>query len=495
MNEYHGSTGIYPIHTSPQTLTTAKMVGAKQEQPKKLNIAFIHPDLGIGGAERLIVDAAMALQSVDNKITIYTSHCDRNHCFEEVKNGLLDVHIYGDFLPTNFRGKFNIVFAFLRQLYLSVRLILSLQIFRYDVLILDQLSYCIPLLHLFSWRTHILFYCHFPDKLLAPHSSIVRLIYRFLFDAVEEISTSYADQIVVNSEFTKSVVRKTFKLLAHQSLEVVYPCVSTDASTFTPSAGSLELVNKLLGINNFFLSINRFERKKNIQLAIKSFAAYIANTGDNSQSIVISGGYDPRVSENVQYLDELKQMCKDLKLSYQVHSPSTENLADELTNTEIPDVLFLTSISTDLKNALISKCDILLYTPTNEHFGIVPLEAMRMGKPVLADKSGGPLETIVDFSRDPSNYTGYTIEADITKWTNALEQVKGLTNEELEKLAIRTKRRVDEKFSFVALRNKLVKVIHQMMLKELRHTWITHIGVSALIVTIISFFYYSFLCK
>ncbi|ODQ45517.1 hypothetical protein PICMEDRAFT_11979 [Pichia membranifaciens NRRL Y-2026] len=468
------------------------VVDTKQQQARKPNIAFIHPDLGIGGAERLIVDAAMALQSVGNSVTIYTSHCDKTHCFEEVKTGLLDVHVYGDFLPTNFKGRFNIVFAFLRQLYLSVQLILSLKIFKYDVLILDQLSYCIPLLHLFSWNTRILFYCHFPDKLLAPHTSVLRQVYRFLFDAVEEISTSYADQIVVNSEFTKSVVRQTFKLLAGQPLEVVYPCVSTDETTFAPSSESLEIVDKLLGNNKYFLSINRFEKKKNIQLAIQSFASYTSATNDSFQSVVISGGYDPRVSENVEYLNELKKICDKLSLSYKVYSPSSVNFSGQLNENEVPNVIFLTSISTDLKNALISKCDILLYTPTNEHFGIVPLEAMRMGKPVLADRSGGPLETIVDYSDDKVNYTGYTISSDVSGWTKALEQVKRLPKEDLKQLSARTKKRVDEKFSLVALRNKLVKVIHQMMLKDSPHSWVTHVVFPILFVVGVTFLYRSY---
>ena len=36
----------------------------------------------------------------------------------------------------------------------------------------------------------------------------------------------------------------------------------------------------------------------------------------------------------------------------------------------------------------------LLYTPMEEHFGIVPLEAMSVGTPVIAVDSGGPKETV-----------------------------------------------------------------------------------------------------
>ena len=69
-----------------------------------LRIAFLHPDLGIGvtvgrrvfcefadpcpgGAERLVVDAALGLQALGHSVDLYTSHHDTNHCFEETKNG------------------------------------------------------------------------------------------------------------------------------------------------------------------------------------------------------------------------------------------------------------------------------------------------------------------------------------------------------------------------------------------------------------------------
>ena len=51
------------------------------------SIVFIHPDLGIGGAERLVIDAATGLQELGHKVTIFTSHCDPSHCFEEARDG------------------------------------------------------------------------------------------------------------------------------------------------------------------------------------------------------------------------------------------------------------------------------------------------------------------------------------------------------------------------------------------------------------------------
>src|SRR5271155_503702 len=57
------------------------------------NVVFVHPDLGIGGAERLIIDAAVGLQKLGHKVTIYTSHCDPRHCFEEARDGMATLQI------------------------------------------------------------------------------------------------------------------------------------------------------------------------------------------------------------------------------------------------------------------------------------------------------------------------------------------------------------------------------------------------------------------
>lgn len=52
-----------------------------QGRNKQLRIGFIHPDLGIGGAEQLIVNMAVALKNKGHNVIIYTPHHDPKHCF------------------------------------------------------------------------------------------------------------------------------------------------------------------------------------------------------------------------------------------------------------------------------------------------------------------------------------------------------------------------------------------------------------------------------
>lgn len=69
----------------------AKPKSPAPDLPTRKTIVFFHPDLGIGGAERLIVDAAVGLQELGNKVTIFTSHCDPQHCFEEARDGMFSI--------------------------------------------------------------------------------------------------------------------------------------------------------------------------------------------------------------------------------------------------------------------------------------------------------------------------------------------------------------------------------------------------------------------
>ena len=346
-----------------------------------MRVAFIHPDLGIGGAERLIVDAGLALKAEGHDIHIFTAHHDPEHCFKETRDGTLTVTCAGDWLPRHCCNLGYAFWAYLRMIYAALYLVFFSKE-QFDVIICDQVSACIPVLR---WSgAKILFYCHFPDQLLTQRKSCLKRAYRWPIDRLEERTTGMADAVLVNSNFTADVFHSTFKSLEHIKPTVLHPSLNFVAFD-QPSAGISDVIPPQ--VSHVFLSINRYERKKNLPLALEAFADMLGKLGSSERSkahLVMAGGYDERVIENREHYMELRALAENLKI------------ADQIT--------FLRSFTDDQKVALLDHCTALLYTPSNEHFGICPLEGMYMGRPVIAVNSGGPLETVL------SGKTGFLCE-------------------------------------------------------------------------------------
>ena len=109
-----------------------------------MRVAFVHPDLGIGGSERLIVDAALSLQMRGHKVHIFTSHHNPQHAFSET-NTLLDVTCRGSFFPRHLFGYFHLLFAALKSIWLALWIYFCCPT-DFDIIICDQISFSIPIL-------------------------------------------------------------------------------------------------------------------------------------------------------------------------------------------------------------------------------------------------------------------------------------------------------------------------------------------------------------
>ena len=395
----------------------------------------------------------------------------------------------GDWLfPATILGRFKILLAILRQLHLIFAITFGGELTRLrpTAFFVDQLSAGIPVLR-WKWpQVRILFYCHFPDLLLVTgREKWWRKIWRLAFDSLEGWTIRGADRVVVNSGFTKGVVERVWPGLGGQTgVGIVYPCVEvkevprnrladgepTDHDTNTTIENSSSDKQPWEG-KKIVLSINRFERKKDVGLAIRAFAGLLQNerqgvrlviAGSSSiqrllvcHTLTNKGGYDNRIEENVNYHSELAQLAESLGLS----SATTKNVVTALNIPEDIEILFLLSIPAQMKSMLLKASTLLVYTPSNEHFGIVPLEAMFAGVPVLAANSGGPLETIKD------GRTGWLRSVDrVEQWTEVMQQALfSLSADQLRNMGAAGKKRVLQEFSETKMATRLDEEVDTMV--------------------------------
>ena len=189
---------------------------------------------------------------------------------------------------------------------------------------------------------------------------------------------SYSDLSCVNSKFTKREVLNAFPNAQSSSnhnwnskrenedgkgdsMQVLYPAI--DLNKFIPPDFESKTKLILQERNTSIVSLNRFERKKNIEVLLQAYAILHRsynniknenNTNDLLQlplpQLIIAGGYDHRNTENVEYLQELKDMAESLDIG-------------QLTN-------FRPSVSDDERATLLQSAICVVYTPHREHFGM-----------------------------------------------------------------------------------------------------------------------------
>ena len=156
-------------------------------------------------------------------------------------------------------------------------------------------------------------------------------------------------------------------------------------------------------------------------------------------------------------LNSLLGIATTSNLTYRILTPSkkTGTLPPFDESVASPDIIFLLSFTTAQRSALLTASSTLalLYTPANEHFGIVPVEAMACGVPVLACNTGGPTESVVNSPEIEK--TGWLRPPDPEIWAEVLHSIVELSVDERTMLAHRAKVRARSQFGMDAMASKI----------------------------------------
>jgi glycosyltransferase involved in cell wall biosynthesis len=213
-------------------------------------------------------------------------------------------------------------------------------------------------------RIPVAAYCHTPLKILhdpAAAAVVQQSLGRRAavgtlgpaFEAVDRRAWRRYQHVFANSSETLSRIHSA-RLRPAGPLEVLEPGVD-------PSWWQREIVHDRPPV---LLYAGRIMWQKNIELAIET----VRLLGDDVR-LVIAGMVDEKSRD---YLASLRSQAIGLPITFEI-APPDERLRE----------LYATSTA-------------LLFTPRNEDFGMVVLEAMAAGTPVLAVDAGGPRGTVED---------------------------------------------------------------------------------------------------
>ncbi len=147
------------------------------------------------------------------------------------------------------------------------------------------------------------------------------------------------------------------QLIAPERVEVLHTGV--DVQRFSPTGKS----------EPYFLLPGRIMWTKNVELGIRAFMRMKGDARAGAPRLVIAGAVDEK---SRGYLADLRRLAGDREDIQFVLSPTDDELLD-----------------------LYDRCFAVLFTPLNEDWGLVPLEAMAFGKPVIAVDQGGPCESVL----------------------------------------------------------------------------------------------------
>lgn len=210
-------------------------------------------------------------------------------------------------------------------------------------------------------------YCHTPPRYLYGYHTArnwkKNLIFRILgttanhFLRMEDSKASEnVDYYIANSEEVRTRINKFYR----KDAKVIYPPVdigiNTDMKQIYTDKDQRKSVQNLC--KSYYLAGGRLARAKGIDVVIKAF-------NENKKPLKIFGRGFAGTEE------ELKKLAKE-------------------------NIEFVREVSDEEKLDLMKNAKAFIFASFDEDFGITPVEAMGVGTSVIAFKSGGVKETVVN---------------------------------------------------------------------------------------------------
>lgn len=309
---------------------------------KNLKVALVHDYLReYGGAERVVE----ALHELFPDAPLYVAFSDP---------AALGIH-WAKFKSWDIRQSWLTRIPFYKKLYSPLRVwapnyFQAFDLSEYDLVISSSNAYMAKAVKVRPDATHIC-YCHTPPRSLYGYATmsdwhknpITHFFGTLINHYLRVVDVKIAQRVgyfVANSEETARRIQKFYR----RDSEIIYPPVMVPSKP--PSDQKRE----------YYLYVNRLALAKHPELAVKA--------------------------------------CTQLKLPLKV--VGTGKMLEDLKVIAGPTVEFLGAVSDEQLSGLYAGAKALLYPVEDEDFGIVPVEAMAHGVPVIAHESGGPKETIIE---------------------------------------------------------------------------------------------------
>ena len=338
-----------------RSIPAALAPGARAREPAVVRVALVHPELGIGGAERVVLDAARALTARGHAATVLVGALPER-AFPEARDGSVDVRVTAPRVPVGLFGRARVPLAMLRMAAAAP----ALRAGRFDVVLCDLVPHVVPLLARAA-RAPVVYYGHYPDLLLAPPGGRLYAAYRAPIDRLEAHGLRAATRVLTNSRFSAAAFARLFP---GAGAEVLSPPVPLSDAPDADDGRTLVV-------------LARADPRKQLPLAVEAFAALrtrVPAARFSVLALVLAGPCDERLPEQRAVRAACLARAAALGVASQLVLPGALGDAD--------------------RRALLGRALAVLHPATDEHFGLVPLEAMAAGRAVLCVDAGGPKETI-----------------------------------------------------------------------------------------------------